>query len=153
VTFLARRPAPIIIAALAALGAFLVLAAGPATADPSIASKREEAQAVLAQIRALDVFADEEELIARLTDVVNLDQVAVHAADQPVGLGPQRLDRSHVGHERCTQKRHHTEAIGALVSMRQKDLGPWITGQGLEEHHVAEGARKSSGSGDSCRPL
>jgi cell wall-associated NlpC family hydrolase len=54
VTFLARRPAPIIIAALAALGAFLVLAAGPATADPSIASKREQAQAVLAQIRALD---------------------------------------------------------------------------------------------------
>ena len=53
-TFLARRPAPIIIAALAALGVFLVLAAGPATADPSIASKREQAQAVLAQIRALD---------------------------------------------------------------------------------------------------
>jgi cell wall-associated NlpC family hydrolase len=54
VTFLARRPAPIIIAALAALGVFLLLAAGPATADPSIASKREQAQAVLAQIRALD---------------------------------------------------------------------------------------------------
>jgi cell wall-associated NlpC family hydrolase len=54
VTFLARRPAPIIIAALAALGVFLLLAAGPATADPSIASKREQAQAVLAQIRGLD---------------------------------------------------------------------------------------------------
>jgi peptidoglycan DL-endopeptidase CwlO len=33
---------------------FLLLAAGPATADPSIASKREQAQAVLAQIRDLD---------------------------------------------------------------------------------------------------
>ncbi len=53
-TFLARRPAPLLVAALAALGVFLVLAAGPATADPSIASKREQAQAVLAQIRDLD---------------------------------------------------------------------------------------------------
>lgn len=53
-TFLARRPAPLFVAALAALGVFLVLAAGPATADPSIASKREQAQAVLAQIRDLD---------------------------------------------------------------------------------------------------
>jgi cell wall-associated NlpC family hydrolase len=42
------------IAALAALGVLLVLAAGPATADPSIASKRQQAQAVLAQISALD---------------------------------------------------------------------------------------------------
>jgi len=54
VTFLARRPAPLLVAALAALGVLLVLAAGPATADPSIASKREQAQAVLAQIRDLD---------------------------------------------------------------------------------------------------
>ena len=53
-TFLARRPAPLLVAALAALGVLLVLAAGPATADPSIASKREQAQAVLAQIRDLD---------------------------------------------------------------------------------------------------
>ena len=54
VTFLARRPAPLLVAALAALGVLLVLAAGPATADPSIASKREQAQAVLGQVQELD---------------------------------------------------------------------------------------------------
>ncbi len=54
VTFLARRPAPLILAALVALAAFLLVATGPATADPSIASKREQAQAVLAQIQDLD---------------------------------------------------------------------------------------------------
>ena len=53
-TFLARRPAPLLIAALAALSAFLLIAIGPATADPSIASKRQQVQAVLAQIQALD---------------------------------------------------------------------------------------------------
>jgi hypothetical protein len=35
----------------------------------------------------------------------------------------------------------------------EKHLGPRIARQGFEEHHVAEGARKSSGSGCSCRPL
>jgi cell wall-associated NlpC family hydrolase len=54
VTFLARRPAPLLLAALAALAVLLVAAVGPATADPSIASKRQQAQAVLAQIQALD---------------------------------------------------------------------------------------------------
>jgi len=54
VTFLARRPAPLLVAALAALSAFLLIAIGPATADPSIASKRQQVQAVLAQIQALD---------------------------------------------------------------------------------------------------
>jgi peptidoglycan DL-endopeptidase CwlO len=54
VTFLARRPALLLLAALAALAVFLVVATGPATADPSIASKRQQAQVVLAQIQELD---------------------------------------------------------------------------------------------------
>jgi len=54
VTSLARRPAPLLIAAFTALAVVLVAATGSASADPSIASKRQQAQAVLAQIRALD---------------------------------------------------------------------------------------------------
>jgi len=53
-TFLARRPAPLLLAAFAALAVVLVAATGPASADPSIASKRQQAQAVLEQIRELD---------------------------------------------------------------------------------------------------
>jgi cell wall-associated NlpC family hydrolase len=45
--------APIVVS-LAAAAALLVLAVGPASADPTIRSKQAQAQAVLAEIRALD---------------------------------------------------------------------------------------------------
>ncbi|MCZ7588624.1 MAG: NlpC/P60 family protein [Gaiella sp.] len=51
---LAKRPGLLLLAALTALSALLLVGSGPATADPSIASKRQQAQAVLAQIRELD---------------------------------------------------------------------------------------------------
>jgi peptidoglycan DL-endopeptidase CwlO len=54
VTHLKRRQAPLICLALAALSAFLVAGTGPATADPSISSKRQQAQAILAQIQTMD---------------------------------------------------------------------------------------------------
>ncbi len=53
-TFLAKRSGPLLALALAAFSAFLLVASGPATADPSIASKQAQAQAVLAQIQQLD---------------------------------------------------------------------------------------------------
>jgi len=43
-----------IVVSLAAAAALLVLAVGPASADPTIRSKQAQAQAVLAEIRALD---------------------------------------------------------------------------------------------------
>ena len=106
-----------------------------------------------AKISALDVLADEEQLIAGLPDVVNLHQVSVHAAHQPVGLRAQRLDRAGVGHQRRTQEGDDTESVGPLMPVREEHLGARVARQGLEEQHVAEGARKSSGSGCSCRPL
>jgi cell wall-associated NlpC family hydrolase len=54
VTHRQRRQAPLICLALAALSAFLVAGTGPATADPSISSKRQQAQAILAQIQTMD---------------------------------------------------------------------------------------------------
>ena len=53
-THLVTRRAPLLLLALAALSAFLVLGSGPASADPSISSKRQQAQAILAQIRDMD---------------------------------------------------------------------------------------------------
>ena len=54
VTHLRGRQAPLLCLALAALAAFLVVGTGPATADPSIGSKRQQAQAIIAQIRDMD---------------------------------------------------------------------------------------------------
>jgi cell wall-associated NlpC family hydrolase len=48
------RRAPLLLLALAAVSALLVLGSGPASADPSISSKRQQAQAILAQIRDMD---------------------------------------------------------------------------------------------------
>jgi len=50
----AKRPGLLLVVALAALSTLLVVGSGPATANPSIASKQQQAQAVLAQIRELD---------------------------------------------------------------------------------------------------
>ncbi len=49
-----RRQAPLLCLALAALAAFLLAGTGPATADPSISSKRQQAQAIIAQIQGMD---------------------------------------------------------------------------------------------------
>jgi cell wall-associated NlpC family hydrolase len=53
-THLSRRRIPLLLLPLAALAAFLVVATGPATADPSISSKRQQAQAIMGQIQELD---------------------------------------------------------------------------------------------------
>ena len=53
-THLKRRQAPLLCLALAALAAFLLVGTGPATADPSISSKRQQAQAILGQIQEMD---------------------------------------------------------------------------------------------------
>ena len=53
-TSFAKRPGLLLVLVLTALSAFLLVGSGPATADPSIASKRQQAQAVLGQIRELD---------------------------------------------------------------------------------------------------
>ena len=45
--------APIVVF-LAALAAGLLLAVGPASADPSVSSKRAQAEAILAKVRELD---------------------------------------------------------------------------------------------------
>ena len=54
VTHPKRRQAPLLCLALAALAAFLLAGTGPATADPSISSKRQQAQAIIAQIQGMD---------------------------------------------------------------------------------------------------
>ena len=48
------RRALLLVAALVALATVLVVGTGAATADPSISSKREQAQAILGQIREMD---------------------------------------------------------------------------------------------------
>ena len=49
------RRVPLALLVLAALGVLLLVAGtGPATADPSISSKREQAKAIIAQIREMD---------------------------------------------------------------------------------------------------
>ncbi len=53
-THLKRRQAPLLCLAIAALAAFLLVGTGPATADPSISSKRQQAQAILGQIQEMD---------------------------------------------------------------------------------------------------
>jgi cell wall-associated NlpC family hydrolase len=53
-THLSRRRIPLLLLPLAALAAFLMVATGPATADPSISSKRQQAQAIMGQIQQLD---------------------------------------------------------------------------------------------------
>ena len=53
-THLNRRQAPLLCLAIAALAAFLLVGTGPATADPSISSKRQQAQAILGQIQEMD---------------------------------------------------------------------------------------------------
>jgi cell wall-associated NlpC family hydrolase len=53
-THLSRRRVPLVLLPLAALAAFLVVATGPATADPSISSKRQQAQAIVAEIQQMD---------------------------------------------------------------------------------------------------
>jgi cell wall-associated NlpC family hydrolase len=49
-----RRQAPLLVVAVAGLAAFLLVGAGAATADPSISSKRAQAEAIVAQIREMD---------------------------------------------------------------------------------------------------
>ena len=53
-THLSRRRVPLLLLPLAALATFLMVATGPATADPSISSKRQQAQAIMGQIQQLD---------------------------------------------------------------------------------------------------
>ena len=53
-THLSRRRVPLLLLSLAAVVAFLIVATGPATADPSISSKRQQAQAIMGQIQQLD---------------------------------------------------------------------------------------------------
>jgi cell wall-associated NlpC family hydrolase len=53
-THLKRRQAPLLCLAIAALATFLLVGTGPATADPSISSKRQQAQAILGQIQEMD---------------------------------------------------------------------------------------------------
>ena len=54
VTHFSGRRVPLLLLPLAALAAFLIVATGPATADPSISSKRQQAQAIIGQIQQLD---------------------------------------------------------------------------------------------------
>jgi len=54
VTQFSRRRVPLLLLPLAALAAFLIVATGPATADPSISSKRQQAQAIMVQIQQMD---------------------------------------------------------------------------------------------------
>ena len=49
-----RRQLPLLVLALAGVAAFLVIGTGAATADPSISSKRQQAQAIIAQIQEMD---------------------------------------------------------------------------------------------------
>jgi cell wall-associated NlpC family hydrolase len=49
-----RRQGALLLVAIAGLAAFLIIGTGAATADPSISSKREQARAILAQIRQMD---------------------------------------------------------------------------------------------------
>jgi len=53
-THFSGRRVPLLLLPLAALAALLIVATGPATADPSISSKRQQAQAIMAQIQQLD---------------------------------------------------------------------------------------------------
>jgi peptidoglycan DL-endopeptidase CwlO len=49
-----RRQLPLLVLALAGIASFLIVGTGPATADPSISSKRQQAQAIIAQIQEMD---------------------------------------------------------------------------------------------------
>jgi cell wall-associated NlpC family hydrolase len=49
-----RRSALLVVLALAGIAALLLVGTGPATADPSISSKQQQAQAIMGQIQELD---------------------------------------------------------------------------------------------------
>ena len=74
-TSLAKRPGPLLVLALASLSALLLAVTGPATADPSIASKRAQAQAVLAQIQELD------SKLGHATEAYNLANIQLSQID------------------------------------------------------------------------
>jgi len=84
-TSLAKRPGPLLVLALASLSAFLLVATGPATADPSIASKRAQAHAVLAQIQELD------SKLGHATEAYNLANVQLGRIDADLQTNSRHL--------------------------------------------------------------
>jgi len=81
-----RRQAPLLFLALAGVAAFLMLGAGPATADPSISSKREQAQAIVAQIRQLD--SD----VAHAAEAWDLANIQLGEIDQQLETNGRHLE-------------------------------------------------------------
>jgi cell wall-associated NlpC family hydrolase len=71
--------------ALAALSALLLVASGPATADPSIASKQAQAQAVLAQIQQLD------SQLGHATESYNLANIQLSQIDGDIKTNGRHL--------------------------------------------------------------
>jgi peptidoglycan DL-endopeptidase CwlO len=84
-TSLAKRPGPLLVLALASLSAFLLVVTGPATADPSIASKRAQAQAVLAQIQELD------SQLGHATEAYNLANIQLGQIDADLQTNGRHL--------------------------------------------------------------
>ncbi len=72
--------------ALAALAAMLVVGAGAATADPSISSKREQAQAILVQIREMDSE------LSHAIESYNLANVQLDQIDADLDSNGRHLD-------------------------------------------------------------
>jgi peptidoglycan DL-endopeptidase CwlO len=84
-TSLAKRPGPLLVLALASLSAFLLVVTGPATADPSISSKRAQAQAVLAQIQELD------SRLGHATEAYNLANIQLGQLDADLETNGRHL--------------------------------------------------------------
>jgi cell wall-associated NlpC family hydrolase len=86
VTQISKRQVPLLSIAVAALAACLVIGAGAATADPSIASKREQAQAILLQIREMD--SD----LSHAIEAYNLANVQLDEIDANLETNGRHLD-------------------------------------------------------------
>lgn len=85
-TNFSKRQVPLLILAVAGLAACLVIGAGAATADPSIASKREQAQAILVQIREMDSH------LSHAIEAYNLANVQLDEIDTNLETNGRHLD-------------------------------------------------------------
>ena len=85
-TNFSRRQVPLLVLAVAGLAACLVIGAGAATAEPSISSKREQAQAILVQIREMD------SQLSHAIEAFNLANVQLDEIDANLETNGRHLD-------------------------------------------------------------
>ncbi len=112
------RRAPLLVAALASLATVLVVGTGAATADPSISSKREQAQAILGQIREMD------STLSHAIESYNLANVQLDEIDADLETNGRHLTIAQ-GEPRSRAAAHRQAAARALHQrgLRQRGRG------------------------------